>query len=117
MRHLDRDYVVPGDPDDALIRLSAAVAGVREATATRDDSSRLLIREVWRPVWTYLVAVVFFPFGLFALMIRAEARLVAAATATPDGTRIYLVGRGHEVVCDAVLETLRTMATTQVVRK
>jgi hypothetical protein len=117
VRHLDRDYVLPGVTEDALIRLAAGVAGIREATAQRDGESRLLIREVWRPRWTYLVAVLFFPIGLLALLIKSEARLVAEVAATPDGARIHLHGRGHEVVCDAVLATLRGTATDQVVRE
>jgi hypothetical protein len=111
VRHLDRDYTLAGRPEDALLRIAAAVAGIREATARRDGPSRLLIREEWRPVWTYVVAVVLFPIGLLALMIKREATLAADASPTAEGTAVRLHGRGHEVVCDAVLAVLAAERT------
>jgi hypothetical protein len=117
VRHLDRDYVVPGDVDDALIQLAAGVAGIRNATAQGDGGPRLVISEIWRPRWTYLVAIVFFPIGLLALLVKSEAVLRADATVNPEGTRIHLHGRGHEFVCDAVLATLRDVAISRVVRE
>jgi hypothetical protein len=117
VRHLDRDFVLPDDVDDALIRLAAGVAGIREATAKRDGASRLVIREEWRPMWTYVVAILLFPIGLLALLIKREALLFADASASAEGTRLRLHGRGHEVVCDGVLATLGDAASKQVVRE
>jgi hypothetical protein len=113
VRYLDLDYVLPDDVDDALIRLAAGVAGIREATAKREGASRLVIREEWRPMWTYVVAILLFPIGLVALLIKREALLLADASASAEGTRLRLHGRGHEVVCDGVLATLAAMATKQ----
>ena len=117
VRHLDRDYVLAVDTDEALVRLAAGTAGIREATARRDGPSRLVIREEWRPLWTYVVAVVLFPIGLLALLIKREALLVADASANPEGTLIRLQGKGHEVVCDAVLASLAAEARSQLVRE
>lgn len=117
MRHLDRDYELPDEVDDALIRIAAGVAGIREATAKREGASRLVIREEWRPMWTYIVAVFIFPIGLLALLVKREALLFADASARGAGTLLRLHGRGHEVVCDGVLATLGAMATRQVVRE
>lgn len=117
MRHLDRDYVLPIPPDEALLRLAASVAGVREATARRGGNSQLVIREAWRPLWTYVVAVVLFPIGLLALLIQREAVLLADTAPAPEGTTIRLHGRGHEVVCDAVLATLASAAQSQIIRE
>ena len=117
MRHLDRDYVLPVDPDDALVRLAAGVAGLREATAQRDGPSRLVIREQWRPLVAYVVAIFLFPIGLLALLARSEALLFSDVSRSPDGTRVHLHGRGHESVCDAVLAVLSAEAKSQLVRE
>jgi hypothetical protein len=80
VRHLDQDYLFPAAVDDALVRLAAGVAGIPQATAHRDGASRLVIRERWRPLWTYLVAILLFPVGLLALLVKREAVLREAAT-------------------------------------
>ena len=117
MRHLDREYVLPDDVDDSLLRLAAGVGGIRQATARRDRPTRLLIREEWRPLWTYLLAILLFPIGLLALLIKRDAVLIADATVTPEGTRLHLYGMGHEVVCDGVLATLGAASSNQLLRE
>jgi len=116
VRSLDREYALPGAPDDALLVLAVGVAGIREATARRDGESRLVIRETWRPLWTYVVAVVFFPIGLLALLVKREAVLLADASSTPAGTTVRVHGRGHEAVCDAVLAALAAEAAKEACR-
>jgi len=64
VRYLDRDFALTGEPEAALLRVAAGVAGIREATAHQEGPLRLVVREVWRPVWTYVAAVVLFPVGL-----------------------------------------------------
>ena len=118
MRHLDRDYVLAIDADDALIRLSASVVGISGTTARRDAPLRLLIEEEWRPRLSYLVAILLFPIGLLALLAKARAVLVVEASTTPDGSaQLRVKGRGHEVICDAVLAALSNISTSQVVRE
>ena len=117
MRYLDRDYFVPEDPEHALIRVAAGVAGIREATAHREGPARLIVREVWRPMWTYVIAVFLFPIGLLALMIKRDATLIADAAPAAGGTNLRLHGQGHEVVCDSVLATLRESAEPVAVRE
>jgi hypothetical protein len=68
-------------------------------------------------MWTYLIAVILFPIGLLALLIKRDATLVADAAPASDGTNLRLHGKGHEVVCDSVLATLRDAATPVAVRE
>ena len=68
-------------------------------------------------MWTYVVAILLFPIGLLALLIKREALLFADASASAEGTRLRLHGRGHEVVCDGILATLERAAIRQVVRE
>jgi hypothetical protein len=63
------------------------------------------------------VAILLFPFGLLALLIKREALLFADASTSSEGTRLRLHGRGHEVVCDRVLATLGDAATKHVLRE
>lgn len=106
MRHLDKSVFVPEAPDIALLRVAASVAGLRSTTAHRGESGATIVRESWRPTWTLLAAVFLFPFGLLALLYKCEATLVVSAVPAEGGAQVRVEGRGHETVCDRVLEAL-----------
>lgn len=110
MRYLDADYAVSADADRALQNVAAAVAGARNLRVVHSAPTQITATETWRPLWTYLVAIVLFPIGLLALLVTREATLVISATTTSTGTTLRIHGRGHEKVCDQVLAAAGTRA-------
>ena len=61
---------VSGSAADVLRDLQLAVAGCRNIAVRRDTADSLTARWHFVPVWAIAVAVLFFPFGLIALLAR-----------------------------------------------
>lgn len=106
MRHLDLEFLVSAAPDTVLLNVAMAVGPLRNVTATRGAPGAMAITESWWPIRVYVVAILLFPIGLLALLVRDRATLTVSAFAVDGGTRVQVTGRGHEAVCDPVLAAL-----------
>jgi len=75
----------------------------------RPAENQLVFTRYRRPVWTILVAIFFFPFGLFALMHKVRgAQVFVNANATDEGrTLVDVVGVAPAGVRRALLELER----------
>jgi hypothetical protein len=70
-------------------------------------ADRLVFRYSYRPGWTYAVAVLVFPFGLFALMYQSEERITLDVDPLARGrTRIVAHGRAPRRVRRAFAELM-----------
>lgn len=104
MRHLDTEFVIAADVDTVLAYAAGSMAGLRNASSEPGLPGHIVITETWRPLWTFVVAVVLFPLGLLALLSQSDAVLVVSAKAAGEsGTQVRIIGRGHEAVCDRLL--------------
>jgi hypothetical protein len=85
----------PGDPErvvhDLLRFVAPALHGhgyeLRERTP-----HRLLFERSRRPAWTFVLAVLFFPLGLIALLHKDEARVAIDLSPARDGTLVAASG-------------------------
>jgi len=112
MRHLDIEIPTLDEPDIALVRLASAVGSISRVTVDNPAADDLRITEHWRPIWTFAIAVLLFPLGLFALLIKNEAVLSISVIATAPRTVVRVEGKGHEAVCDRVLAVLQAVPST-----
>jgi hypothetical protein len=104
VRYLDEHLTVDVPADEVLRGIGQSVAHLPRVSVSSSAPGQVMVVERWRPVWTIVVAILLFPVGLLALLVRHEARLVVNAVATGDETHVDVAGRGHEHVCDPVLE-------------
>lgn len=107
VRYLDTSRRLPVAADNVRLRVAASVAGIPDTTAIPAGNG-VVVTEVWRPLWTYLLAIALFPIGLLALLITRSAVLTVEVTATSIGCDVAIRGRGHEAICDAVLSAVST---------
>jgi hypothetical protein len=93
VQSLNEEFLLPGTPDDALRAFAQAASGFSGVTVRNTVPGQLIIDDVWRPVWTIVVAIVLFPIGLLALLHQRKETVVMAAVATGDETLVTLAGR------------------------
>jgi hypothetical protein len=105
VRYLDTTRTLAVDADAARLRVAVSIAGVPNATSSSLGRT-VVVTETWRPLWTFLVAILLFPVGLLALLVRRSAVLTVEVTPASDGCEVAVRGRGHEAVCDAVLSSV-----------
>jgi hypothetical protein len=70
--------------DDVLRDVFTRLTGVGYHLREEEPTKRIFTRSQ-RPTWTVVVAVLFFPFGLFALMYRERSEVVVSATQVEHG--------------------------------
>jgi hypothetical protein len=97
---VDSTVHVPWAPERVIERLVVVLAdgdhdlspGATTLTLTRQTNQ----------VWPIVVAVVFFPFGLLALLFRSTERSAIAATPAPGGCYVTMRGTVQDRVFDRV---------------
>ena len=105
-RYLAGSWRVPASPERAMRDVLAEVAPrlygsgyvLRERTPYR-----LVFTHSRRPVWTYAVAVLVFPFGLLALLYTEERHVAIDLQPTSGGTLVTAGGVAPPDVHDAFL--------------
>ena len=75
----------------ALATIVPAMVRAGYGLEERSDDRLAFVRRR-RPAWTIVVAIVFFPFGLFALLVRDEERVSVEFDALPDGCAVLIHG-------------------------
>jgi hypothetical protein len=103
VRHLDEQLTVDVPADEVLRGVGQSVAHLPRVSVSSSAPGQVIVLERWRPVWTVVVAILLFPIGLLALLVRHEARLVVNAVTAGEETHVDVAGQGHEHVCDPVL--------------
>jgi hypothetical protein len=92
--------------DDLLRHVAPALHGhgyvLRERTPYR-----LLFERSRRPVWTFVVAVLFFPLGLIALVHKDEARVAIDLAPAGEGTLVTASGVAPPAVRQAFAQLER----------
>ena len=82
-----------GEVPERVLSGYARVLGANpDARVSRPTENVLIIEERWRPLWTLLVAVILFPFGLPALLHRVTLRVTVSATPYGDHTAVAVTG-------------------------
>lgn len=77
---------VRGETDSVIQDLQLALAGVKGTSVRRDSGGVITLERSMTPTWAIVVAVVFFPIGLVALVARTVETATIAATDSGDGT-------------------------------
>ncbi|MBK6668660.1 MAG: hypothetical protein IPG46_02850 [Actinobacteria bacterium] len=89
--------VLRGTPDEVLNDIRLAVALVRGHSTLSSGPSSLAIRFGITPAWVPLICILFFPFGLLALLgRRTETSTLVAEPDGPGRTRLRIAGRFDE---------------------
>jgi hypothetical protein len=70
--------------DDVLGDAFTQITGAGYRLRDEEPTKRVFARSQ-HPTWTVVVAVLLFPFGLFALMYRERSQVIASATQTEHG--------------------------------
>jgi Domain of unknown function (DUF1707) len=94
----------PCGPDRAmqdLLRFVAPVLHGHGYELRERTPYRLLFERSRRPVWTFVIAVLFFPIGLLALLHKDQARVAIDLSPAGDGTLVAASGAAPLVVRQA----------------
>jgi hypothetical protein len=103
-RYFSGSWRVPASPERAMHDLLTHVAPPLQAGGyvLRERSPhRLVFVRSRRPVWTFGVAVLVFPFGLLALLYTEERHVAIDLQPGPQGTLVSAAGVAPPAVHDA----------------
>jgi hypothetical protein len=89
---VNQSYVVQAKQDDVLTRL-LTVAGTDGYQLIGQTYGGFGLRRRRIPVWAIVLAVVFFPFGLLFLLVKAEEVVTVALERVVGGTQVSVRGR------------------------
>jgi hypothetical protein len=103
VRQLDEQYAVDVPADEILRGVGQLMSQFVRVTVSSAAPGQVIVRETWRPVWTMVVAVILFPFGLIALLSTRQATLVLNAVTLGDETHVDITGWAHDWVCNPIL--------------
>ena len=85
--------LVRGEPGEVLADLQLALAGLKATSLRGGGGGVVTLERQTVPVWAVLVAILFFPLGLVALVARsAETATIAATNAEPGTTELRMAG-------------------------
>lgn len=89
-------------PRDVLsAATSAALVDPKNQIIGQTDSLVRVSREA-RPIWTIVLAIIFFPLGLLFLLIKKQSVLTINAAPHGDGSLITVSGEGTKATTDSV---------------
>ena len=79
---------VPKPPEQAIGDIVGDIFMPLAGTGSKpreEDSTRRVFARTHHPPWTFLAAVLLFPFGLFALMYREDSQVVVSVASAEHG--------------------------------
>jgi hypothetical protein len=83
----------------AMSYIVPAMSSAGYEMVERDPSGLITFRRWVRPAWTWLLAVLFFPVGLIALLVKREERVTVVFADRPSGgTLVTAFGRAPRAV-------------------
>lgn len=78
--------------------VTAAVAVTGDYAVATPASGTLALTRTYRRAWTVVVAILLFPIGLLALLVKERDLVTVNAEDTDDGVRVSAVGTGSDDV-------------------
>ncbi len=106
-RPRDHTTTVGENADRWLQSMTAVVSQKRNHTVTSPVPGTAVVAHSYRPVWTIVVAILFFPIGLLALLVKGEDK--GTAVVSPKGeaqAEVHLQGVFRPETVEAINATI-----------
>lgn len=101
-----KTIVLPERADRWLERVATNLSGLPSHRVEWTSAHNLQLYWTRRPIWTFVVAVVFFPLGLLALLhTKAVVGSFRVVESGPPGT-VHIAGAFSQAVVDSVNRTI-----------